>query len=76
MTFEVETTILNSPFARPAELRFVDDRVFVVPPNDRLDLFLSPYYGLAIERLRDTIVRDPKATHEAVDAFLGELSPR
>jgi type III restriction enzyme len=35
--------------------RFVDDRVFVVPPSDRLDLFLSPYYGHAIERLRQAI---------------------
>ena len=35
--------------------RYVDDRVFVVPPSDRLDLFMSPYYGWAIERLREAI---------------------
>ena len=35
--------------------RFLDDRVFVVPPSDRLDLFLSPYYGWAIERLQQAI---------------------
>ncbi len=35
--------------------RFVDDRVFVTPPNDRLDLWLSPYYGWAIERLHEAI---------------------
>jgi type III restriction enzyme len=35
--------------------RYVDDRVFVVPPSDRLDLFLSPYYGWTIERLRQAI---------------------
>ncbi len=41
--------------------RFVDDRVFVVPPSDRLDLFLSPYYGWAIERLRQAIRPDGEA---------------
>jgi len=35
--------------------RYVDDRVFVTPPNDRLDLWLSPYYGWAIERLQHAI---------------------
>jgi len=35
--------------------RYVDDRVFVTPPNDRLDLWLSPYYGWAIERLQEAI---------------------
>jgi type III restriction enzyme len=35
--------------------RYVDDRVFVTPPNDRLDLGLSPYYGWAIERLHEAI---------------------
>jgi type III restriction enzyme len=41
--------------------RFVDDRVFVVPPSDRLDLFLSPYYGWAIERLRQAVRPDGEA---------------
>jgi type III restriction enzyme len=41
--------------------RYVDDRVFVVPPSDRLDLFLSPYYGWAIERLRQAIRPDGAA---------------
>jgi type III restriction enzyme len=41
--------------------RYVDDRVFVVPPSDRLDLFLSPYYGWAIERLREAIRPDGEA---------------
>jgi type III restriction enzyme len=35
--------------------RYVHDRVFVTPPNDRLDLWLSPYYGWAIERLQQAI---------------------
>lgn len=35
--------------------RYVDDRVFVTPPNNRLDLWLSPYYGWAIERLKEAI---------------------
>ncbi|HEX5385324.1 MAG TPA: hypothetical protein VFW66_01340, partial [Gemmatimonadales bacterium] len=41
--------------------RYVDDRVFVVPPAHRLDLFLSPYYGLTIERLRQAIRPDGAA---------------
>jgi type III restriction enzyme len=41
--------------------RYVDDRVFVVPPSDRLDLFLSPYYGWTIERLRHAIRPDGAA---------------
>jgi type III restriction enzyme len=41
--------------------RYVDDRVFVVPPSDRLDLFLSPYYGWTIERLREAIRPDGAA---------------
>ncbi len=41
--------------------RYVDDRVFVVPPSDRLDLFLSPHYGWTIERLRQAIRPDGEA---------------
>jgi type III restriction enzyme len=41
--------------------RYVDDRVFVVSPSDRLDLFLSPYYGWTIERLRHAIRPDGAA---------------
>ena len=41
--------------------RYVDERVFVVKPSDRLDLFLSPYYGWAIERLRQAIRPDGAA---------------
>ncbi len=35
--------------------RYVEDRVFVTPPNERVDLWLSPWYGMAIERLRQAI---------------------
>jgi type III restriction enzyme len=35
--------------------RYVDDHVRVTPPNDRRDLWLSPYYGWAIDRLQQAI---------------------
>jgi type III restriction enzyme len=41
--------------------RYVDEKVYCVEPNTRLDLFLSPYWGLAIERLREAIRPDDKA---------------
>ena len=31
--------------------RYIDEKVTPVPPAERVDLFLSPYYGWAIERL-------------------------
>jgi type III restriction enzyme len=41
--------------------RYLDEKVDVVPPGDRRDLFLSPYYGWAIERLLSAIRPDPSA---------------
>jgi type III restriction enzyme len=35
--------------------RYVEDRVFAAPPSDSRDLGLSPWYGWAIERLREAI---------------------
>ena len=35
--------------------QYVDDRVFAAPPNEKLDLWLAPYYGWAIERLHHAI---------------------
>ncbi len=41
--------------------RYVDEKVEVIEPNTKLDLFLSPYWGLAIERLREAIRPDDRA---------------
>lgn len=35
--------------------RYVADKVLVTPPNTRLDLWIAPYYGLALERLHEAI---------------------
>ncbi len=44
--------------------RFVEERTIPIPPAERVDLFLSPYYGWAIERLVNAI--RPDADHGEV----------
>jgi type III restriction enzyme len=41
--------------------RFVDERVIPTPPAQKIDVFLSPYYGLAIEILTQAIQPDAAA---------------
>jgi type III restriction enzyme len=38
--------------------RFVSERILVIPPADKKDVFLSPYYGWAVERLLQAIRPD------------------
>jgi type III restriction enzyme len=38
--------------------RFLDQKVHSMPPAETLDVFLSPYYGWAIERLVEAILPD------------------
>jgi len=38
--------------------RYVAEKVQALPPNDKKDLFLSPYYGWLVERLREAIRPD------------------
>lgn len=42
----------------PIIRRYLDDKVLVHPPADKKDVFLSPYYGWVIERLRQAIRPD------------------
>ena len=38
--------------------RYLNEKVKPIPPADRLDIFLSPYYGWVIERLAEAIQPD------------------
>jgi type III restriction enzyme len=38
--------------------RFIDEKVQAIPPADKKDLSLSPYYGWLIERLQESIRPD------------------
>jgi type III restriction enzyme len=38
--------------------RYLEEKVISTPPADRLDIFLSPYYGWVIERLAEAIKPD------------------
>jgi type III restriction enzyme len=41
--------------------RYVDEKVRAIPPTDKKDLFLSPWYGWLIERLQEAIRPDADA---------------
>lgn len=41
--------------------RYADEKVECVAPNTKIDLFMSPYWGWAIERLREAIRPDDQA---------------
>ena len=47
---EAPAHVLFPQLARIVE-RYVSEKVILEPPADRLDVFLSPYYGWVIERL-------------------------
>ncbi len=46
-------------------LRYLREKVVPIPPADRLDVFLSPYYGWVIERLGEAIKPDTAHGEEA-----------
>jgi type III restriction enzyme len=46
------------PAHAPIIQRYLDDKVLVYPPAHIKDVFLSPYYGWLIERLREAIRPD------------------
>jgi type III restriction enzyme len=56
-TSQAPAHVLFPQLARIVE-RYVQEKVTPVPPAHRLDLFLSPYYGWAIERLVASIRPD------------------
>ncbi len=45
--------------------RYVDEKVIARPPADKKDLFLAPYYGWLIERIREAIQPDTEAGESA-----------
>ncbi len=54
---EAPAHVLFPQLARLVQ-RYVDGKVTAIPPAERLDLFLSPYYGWALERLAAAIRPD------------------
>lgn len=57
---EVPTHVLFPQIVAIAK-RYIDEMVVVVPPADRKDLFLSPYYGWLVEHLTSAIRSDTTA---------------
>lgn len=52
--------VLFPQFARFAQ-RYIDEKVFAGSPAEKIDAFLSPYYGLIIERIIEAIRPDTTA---------------
>ena len=56
-TCEAPPHVLFPQLVRIVE-RFLKEKVRAAPPAELLDVFLSPYYGWAIERLADAVLPD------------------
>ncbi|MFH1539743.1 MAG: type III restriction endonuclease subunit R, partial [bacterium] len=56
-TCEAPAQVLFPQLAAIAR-RYLDEKVIVNAPNDRIDVFLSPYYGWVIERLVQAVKPD------------------
>src|SRR5437660_183085 len=56
-TCEAPPHVLFPQFLRIVE-RFLNHKVRPAPPAELLDVFLSPYYGWAIERLASAVLPD------------------
>lgn len=67
---EAPAHVLFPQFAAIVQ-RYLHEKVIPTPPADRLDIFLSPYYGWAIERLLESI-RPDAAQGEAPELPLFE----
>ena len=60
------------PQVRGLVQTFIDKKVVAYGPTDKRDVFLAPYYGWAVERLRDAI-RPDTSQGEAPEVPLFEL---
>ncbi len=60
------------PQVRGIVQKFIDNKVVVYGPTDKRDVFLAPYYGWAVERLRDAI-RPDTSQGEAPEVPLFEM---
>ena len=55
--------------------RYVDNKVIPIPPGDRVDVFMSPYYGYVIESIKAAIRPDASAKSPEIPVYEQHRGP-